>query len=835
MSSDIDFWSRLQQDVLRDAGTSLAGLTDQEAALRKSAKMRSRPAWLNDLILLVSQFRNPLTFLLLFALIISAFLKEFRESSIIFSILLVSGLLSFFQERKAGRAVEQLRLLLKTKATVRRENRMVDILLEEVVRGDIVILKAGDIVPADGLILESKDLYANESVLTGESFPAEKKTGLVPADTLLSKRTNAVFKGTSIISGTATIVALYTGRQSLLGQMELELKAPREETAFERGIRQFGYMLMRVAIVMAVIIMIVNISLGKPALDSILFALALSIGLAPELLPAIITITLSAGARRLADRKVIVKRLSSIQNLGAIDVLCADKTGTLTEGTVKVHSFVNASGQEDEQVKRYAYLNAFYESGYPNPMDMAIREQAAMDINLYAKSDEVPYDFLRKRLSIVVKYEQQQILIAKGALKNILDVCKWVQMPDGRLADSRLHQQHIQDLFKQYSGQGLRTIGIAWKDVTNDPVITKDDEVELIFLGFALLHDPPRMEAKQIIQALKDNQVAVKIITGDNALVAMSIAQQLDIPARILSGKDLRQMNDDALFNRVDDITIFAETEPNQKERIVLTLQKKGHVVGYIGDGINDASAIKTADVGISVNTAVDVAREAADMILLENTLEVMREGIMEGRKTYINTLKYIFITISANFGNMLSMAGISLFIPFLPLLPSQVLLTNLLSDIPALTIASDQVDPEMLRKPRRWNTRFIRLFMVVFGLESSLFDFLTFAALIFYFRASPGGFQTGWFVESVLTEIMILLIIRTRRTFFKSKIGRSLLISSVLVVVLIVLLPYLPISGLFGFVPLPPRFMMAICLIAILYGLFAESTKKILFRKINY
>ncbi len=836
MSTGHPYWSIQPEEVLREASASLSGLSDAEAAVRRVKAIHARPAWIKDLGLFLSQFRNPLTFLLLFALVISAVLKEYRESAIIFSILLISGLLSFFQERKAGRAAESLRLLLKSRSTVRRDNRVVEILLEEVVRGDIVLLKAGDIVPADGLILESEDLYTNESALTGESFPAEKRKDLLPEATPVAKRYNTVFKGTSIISGTAVVVALLTGKDSMLGKMETELGTIREETAFEKGIRQFGYMLMRVAIVMAVLIMIINISLGKHPLDSILFALALSVGLAPEMLPAIVTITLSAGAKRLAQQKVIVKRLASIQNLGAIDVLCADKTGTLTEGVVKIHSFVNALGQPDEQVRLYAYLNAFFESGYPNPMDLAIREQAKMDTGTYVKLDEVPYDFIRKRLSIVVEEAGKHVLITKGALKNILDVCTCIQLPDQQLEDISLHQPALRALYEQYSQQGLRTIGIACKDITDDPVINKDDEHDLIFLGFALLYDPPKEDADDIIRALKSNQVDIKIITGDNTLVALSIARQLGISStRVLSGGELTMLTDEAMVHRVDDITIFAETEPSQKERIVRILQKKGHVVGYIGDGINDASALKTADVGISVNTAVDVAKEAADMILLENNLDVMREGIIEGRKTYLNTLKYIFITISANFGNMLSMAGISLLLPFLPLLPSQILLTNFLSDIPALTISSDEVDPEMLQKPRRWNIGFIRRFMVVFGLESSLFDFLTFAILILFFHAGENAFRTGWFIESVITEILILLIIRTRRTFFTSKIGSALWITSLLSVMIVIALPYLPFASILGFTPLPTPMMMAICLIAILYGAFSETTKKILFRKMNY
>ena len=830
------FWAKKPEDVLTTLSTSLSGLTLSEATSRGTSPARIKTGFVKDIALFFSQFKNPLTLLLTFALLLSAVLGEFVQSGIIFSILFLSALLSFFQERKASKAVEELRSMVKSQVKVLRDNGQVKIPSEKVVKGDILLFEAGDIVPCDCLLLSLKDLYVNESVLTGESFPSEKNIGVLDEDTPLGKRTNSVFKGTNITSGTAVAVVVITGRETELGKIESDLGLVNEETAFEKGIRQFGHMLMNVALIIAGIIVIINIWSGKNPFDSILFTLALALGLAPEMLPAIVTITLSAGARRLAARKVIVKKLSSIQNLGAIDVLCSDKTGTLTEGAVKIHSYVAPDGSTNEQIRQYAYLNAYFESGYPNPMDMAIREQAKTDITGFEKFDEVPYDFIRKRLSIVVSKDSKHIMITKGALGNIVEICSLVLLPDGSTIAIETYKSKIQELYEQFSADGCRTIGLCYKDVTDDPVINKEDETGMIFAGFILLFDPPKKDILEVIKTLNAKNVKLKIITGDNALIAKSIAAQIGLASpKIISGKEFHILNDEAVVNKVEEIDIFAEIDPSQKERIVRALQKKGHVVGYIGDGINDASALKTADVGISVNTAVDIAKESADMILLEKELNVLSDGISEGRRTYLNTLKYIFITISANFGNMFSMAAASIFLPFLPLLPAQILLTNFLSDIPALALSSDNVDPEMLEKPRRWDVRLIRNFMIVFGLESSLFDLLTFGVLLWVFKATADLFHTGWFVESVITEILILLVIRTRRTFTKSPVGKMLVISSAAIIGIVLLFPYIPVLQSLGFVPLPLYMMLTICGIALLYAIFGEITKKILFRKMNY
>lgn len=830
------FWSKSVQEVLAAVHSSPEGLTSTDAKSRSSSIPPVKSGFIRDISLFASQFKNPLTLLLVFAVVLSIVLGEYRESALIFGILLLSAMLSFIQERRASRAAEQLRKMLQSKSRVQRDHTMVELPIDQIVPGDLVLLEAGAMVPADALILEEEDLYVNESALTGESYPAEKNVGILDEGTPVSKRQNTVFRGTSIISGTAKVIAVATGKNTVLGNIESELGEIDNETAFEKGLRRFGYMLMRIALLMAGIILLANIALGKNPLESVLFALALSVGLAPEMLPAIVTITLSAGASRMAKQQVIVKKLSSIQNLGSIDVLCSDKTGTLTEGIVRIKAYITPDEAESEQLRRFAYLNALYESGYPNPMDTAIREQSIVDVTGYTKFDEVPYDFIRKRLSIVVAQGQHHVMITKGAVQSILDICHQVRLSNGSIVPMTSYANQLGRLYEKFSAEGYRTIGICHRDVTDDPVITKEDEREMIFDGYILLEDPLRKDVHEVISQLQSRQVRLKILTGDNTLIARNLATQIGISGdKIVAGRELTALGDDALQRKVEENDLFAETEPFQKERIVRALQRNGHVVGYIGDGINDAPALKSADVGVSVHNAVDVAKETADIILLEKNLDVMNYGIEEGRKTYQNTLKYIFITISANFGNMFSLAGASVLLPFLPLLPSQVLLTNILSDAPTLSIASDEVDKEMLEKPRKWDIRLIRRFMIVFGLESSIFDLITFCFLYWVCHTTQDEFRTGWFVESVITEILILLVIRTHRSWNKSRVGRALLYSSLLSIGAVILIPYTPLMRHLGFEPLPWYIMTAILLIAMTYGLFAEITKKILFRKMKY
>lgn len=815
---------------------STAGLSGAEAQRRLAVQRKHRDiqkAWLADALLLLQQFKSPLVLLLVFALVLSAVLGQYSDSLIVLAVLLITGTLGFVQERNAGKAIQALQALVHSKSTVRRDGKEEEVFIDDVVQGDIVLLHAGDMIPADAFIVEANDLHVNESMLTGESFPVEKVAAIFPA----SDETNVahiVFKGTSVINGTATILVVETGAGTELGKITGSVQQATTITSFEKGLAAFGKLLVWLTVMFSAAILFFNLVFHRPFFDSLLFSLALAVGIAPELLPAILTITLSAGARRMAKQKVIVKKLSAIQNLGAIDVLCSDKTGTITEGLVQLHQVANAADEEDEKLLRYAYLNAYFETGFANPIDEAIRRQKGIDISGYTKCDEVPYDFLRKRLSIVVEKDGRHLMITKGSFKTVLAVCEKVQLDENNTAPLRSLNDGLQRQFEKYSDEGFRAIAIACKDVTGDPVINREDETGMTYLGFLFFSDPLKEGVLQSIQVLKEKGVSLKIITGDNYRVAQYIAAQLALsPQKILLGSEVAQMDFASLVQKVAGTELFAEILPAQKETIIKALQKGGHAVGYLGDGINDAAALKAADVGISVQGAVDVAKEAADLVLLDRHLDVISKGIDEGRKTFTNTMKYIFVTTSANFGNMFSMAIASLLLPFIPMLPVQILLNNFLSDMPAFGIASDKVDAEALVSPQQWNIRSVKRFMIVFGLQSSIFDFALFGLLYFVFAASPEEFRTAWFIESLLTEIFILLVIRTRRPFFKSSPSVYLLLTTALTFGLCVFLPYLPFASLFELYPLPASLLGAILMITAFYLLLAEQTKKWLFKRL--
>jgi Mg2+-importing ATPase len=825
------FWSYSPDQLLALLNSKEDGLSDREALCRLHGQEQNKITyhpWKKNLLILLRQYKSPLVLLLVFAASLSLLLGEYSDSSIVILVLLLTGVFGFIQERNAGKAVEKLQELVRNTALVRRSGTEKEVFIEEVVQGDIVLLNAGDIIPGDAFILAANDLHINQAILTGESYPVEKFAGPGKAEDSILKVTNAVFKGTNVINGTANILVVNTAQHTEIGKISSILQKSTHETAFEKGIRQFGYLLMRITLVFTILILILNIFLEKRVVDSLLFTLALAVGLTPELLPAIVSVTLSAGARRLADKKVIVKKLSAIQNLGEMEILCCDKTGTLTEGIVRVHSTVDITGASNQKVKEFAYQNAFFESGFSNPIDEAITSLEKIDIADCIKTDEVPYDFIRKRLSVVIKDKSGHLMITKGALQNILQSCTWAELPGGKIGKIEEVREKIGKLFLEFSSEGFRTIGICYKDVSNDPVINKEDESDMTFLGLVTFTDPPKEGVIDSITQLQLSGIKLKLITGDNHLVAKHIAGQIGLSINeIMTGADLHLLTEEGIQRKVISTDVFAEMDPGQKVQILRALQKNGHTVGYLGDGINDAIALKIADVGISVSTAVDVAKEAAVIVLTEKNIDVILSGVMEGRRTFMNTLKYIFVTTSANFGNMFSMALASLFLPFLPLLPVQILLNNFLSDIPALAIASDKVDPELMAKPLRWDMKYIRRFMITFGIQSSLFDFLTFGLLLYIFHVSPGEFRTGWFMESLLTEIVILLIIRTQRPLYKSKPSTYLLAASLLTFCVSIILPYLPFSKLFGLIPLPLPLLVAIIGIAAVYALGTELTKK--------
>ena len=833
------FWSIPPADLLARLTTSPQGLSPDEAGQRlaQAGANLLRPKRRTDsLTLLLAQYKSPIILILVFACLLSFALGDQADAIIILTILLVSGLLGFWQERGAADAVAKLLAIVQIKATVRRQGEPREIPVEEIVPGDVILLKAGDVIPGDCLILESKDLFVDEAALTGETFPVEKSAAVLAADTPLAKRTNALFMGTHVVSGAATAVVVLTGGATEFGQVSAELKLRPPETEFERGVRRFGFFLMEVTLLLVIAIFAINVYLHRPVLEAFLFSLALAVGLTPQLLPAIISINLAAGAKRMAQAKVIVKRLASIENFGSMNVLCADKTGTLTQGLAEVHSTLDLTGAKSEKVMLYAYLNSFFETGFANPIDEAVRRYCCPDVSGYRKLDEVPYDFIRKRLSIlVVKEGEPALMIAKGALTNVLAVCTQAESAAGQSVPLEQVREKILANFGQFSEQGLRTLGLAYRRLDAPTAISKDDEAAMTFLGFLLVYDPPKPGVADIIREMKELGVSLKIITGDNALVAANVGRQVGMAKpRLLTGPELRKMSTEAIRRQVNRIQIFAEVEPNQKERIISALRQAGNVVGYMGDGINDASALHAADVSLSVDSAVDVAKEAADIVLLEKDLGVLIQGVKEGRMTFANTLKYVFMATSANFGNMFSMAGASLFLSFLPMLPKQILLTNLLTDFPEMTIATDSVDPEMVQKPRRWDIGFIRKFMLTFGVVSSIFDYLTFGALLWVLHASIEQFQTGWFQESVISAAIIVLVIRTRKPFFKSRPGKYLLAATLLVVLVTMALPYTPLAPLFGFRPLSLEFLGMIGLIMVLYITTAEVAKKVFYRFIR-
>ncbi len=833
------FWSLQTEALLAHLGATNGGLTDTEARERLRTggaalqRANSANAWPR---LLLAQFKNPLVLLLIGAMTLSFLLGETADALIVLSVIVLSAFLGFFQEFRAASTIAKLLALINTTSMVLRNGQWASIPASEVVPGDLVRLSAGDAVPADGALIEATDLFVDEAALSGESFPAEKRTGVSPADAPLSARSNAVFQGTHVVSGIGQAIIVHTGAQTAFGEIYQHMRRPPPETEFERGIRQFGNMLIYVTLTLVIAIFAVNIYLHKPIAGSFLFALALAVGLTPELLPAIISITLAQGAQRMAKQKVIVKRLAAIENFGSMNILCSDKTGTLTDGVVRVHSALDSRGETSEQVLLLSYLNAMFESGFVNPIDHALRQltQFGDQLKAFSKVDEVPYDFIRKRLSVVVAQGGTHTMITKGALKNVLDACTHVQTATG-VESIQASLSQITALFEHYSQGGFRVLGLATRDVSGDPIINRDDEAGMTFGGFLLLEDPLKADIGETLRELAHLGITLKIITGDNRHIAKTVGERIGLARPdVLTGDALSRMSDEALRIRARDTDIFAEVEPNQKERILKALRAAGNVVGYIGDGINDAAALHAADVGISVESAVDVAKEAADIVLLERNLKVLVQGVREGRVTFANTLKYMFTTTSANFGNMFSMAGVSLFLPFLPLLPKQILLNNFLSDLPSMAIATDGVDPEMVDRPRRWDIGFIRNFMLVFGLVSSVFDFLTFGSLLFVLNATEAQFQTGWFIESLMTELFITIVVRTRRAFFKSRPGTLLLVAVLVVAVVAIALPYTSLGALFGFVPLPGPMLAVLLLITALYLVASELVKQWFFRRFD-
>ena len=831
------YWNMQLENLFSRLESSEKGLTDEQAQERfnlfgaNSLETRSQTSSLG---LFFNQIKSPIVLILLFATAISAVLRDWVDAIIITLIVLGSALLSFWQEYGAKNAAEKLRAQVTINASVLRGGQYRLIPVEQIIPGDVVQLSAGSLVPADGVLLNGHDFFVNQAVLTGETFPVEKKPGLSPKEANLAERSNVIYMGTNVRSGTASYMVVHTGSRTVYGEIARRLTLRPPETEFERGIRRLGYLLTEVMFLLVLVIFSLNVYFQKPILDSLLFSIALAVGLTPQLLPAIININLSKGSQQMAAHGVIVKRLESIENFGSMDILCTDKTGTLTSGTVTLDAVLDVHGRQSEEIFRAAFINAYFQTGLANPLDEAILAKEHPDIANVSKVDEIPYDFVRKRLSVVVKEGFDLRIITKGALENLLSVCSKIEEASQMIDLDQARSQAVLNRYQELSEQGFRVLGIAWKQaLPKIEPFEREDEKELVFAGFLLFLDPPKKGVHETIDNLTELGVHLKIITGDNHLAAQHTAQSVGLTdIQILTGSQLDELHDEALWHAAARTTLFAEVDPNQKERIILALKKTGFVVGYMGDGINDAPALHSADVGISVQNAVDVAKEAADFVLMEQDLDVLRQGIIFGRKTFANTLKYVFMATSANFGNMFSMAGASIFLPFLPMLPKQILLINFLTDLPEMTIATDNVDLEYVAQPRRWDIQFIRRFMLIFGSLSSLFDFMTFAILLWGLDAGGSLFHTGWFVESVVSASLVVYAIRSRRPIFHSKPSPPMLLMSATVIIIALILPYSPLADLLGFSPLPLNILLLIGAICTLYLLSAEMIKGWFFRK---
>lgn len=828
------YWMTPLAELFEQLQSSEQGLTQKVAESRLAGVQRLRARKRSTWKLLLDQFKNPITLLLACSAVLSFTLPgEQANAWIIVSILMASGLLSFWQEFSAADAVAKLMRMIETKATVIRDGREREVPLDKIVSGDVLRLRAGDLIPGDCRVLAARNLFVNEAALTGESFPAEKSTSLVVLPAALRERNNSLFLGTHVVSGTGTAIVVGTGRDTEFGRISDRLQRKPPETGFERGLRQFGQLLVKVVLVITAVVFAIKVGWqGKPIAESLLVGLALAVGMTPQLLPAVTSVVLSAGAKSMARQKVIVKQLLSIENLGSMSVLCSDKTGTLTEGVIHVREACDVWGKPSKRVARFAFLNAHFQTGFTNPIDNAILAGQQFHTALSQKLDEIPYDFIRKRLSILLEDDGRRLIVTKGALANILAVCSQVETSTGEIKSLAEHLPAIEKQFEEFSQQGLRVLGLAIRTMDAGR-IGKADEQDMTFLGFLVFSDPPKPGVQQTLEQLQQLGVRLKMITGDNRAVAETLTRQFGVEAAIIiTGADLLTLSEEALQQRVREANVFAEVEPNQKERIIRALQHSGETVGYIGDGINDVSALHAADVGISVASAVDVAKEAAQVVMLEQDLGVLVCGVRQGRRTFSNTLKYVFFAIAANFGYMFSLAVASLLLPFEPLLASQILLVNLLADFPAMALASDSVDPEQIERPQRWDVRFILRFMMSFGFASSCFDFLTFGAILAFFGGQNHElFRTGWFVESTLTGLMILLVIRTKRPFFESRPSALFLVAEIGVATTAILLPFSPLASLLGFVAPPFELMMIVLGITALYGFGMEAVKRMFYR----
>ncbi|MBN9288925.1 MAG: magnesium-translocating P-type ATPase [Gammaproteobacteria bacterium 39-13] len=839
-----------QEDLLEKLQSTEKGLTSSEA------KARLKEFGVNELkkisrhSVIIESLRhsiNPLNVILLIAASISGLTGNSSEMLIITFIVALSIAIDYIQSHRALVAVKSLQSRVAAKSTVLRDNELFEIFSKELVPGDIIELDAGDLIPADAILLKTKGLHVYQAALTGESLPIEKEVVFNSLDNknpLFAK--NILFSGSSVVSGSALALVVATGINTEYGKISKSLSTPPSSTEFENGIIRFSLFISKTIFFLVLFVFIVCIFFQRNLLESLLFAIALAVGLTPEFLPMITTVTLASGAIKMARQKVIVKNLASIQNFGSIDVLCSDKTGTLTTGKMQLREYVDVNGTTSEKTLLYAYLTSLLQTGVKNslneavlhhinvnPLDLAILQHEHPNVQSYRKIDEIPFDFERRRSSIVIKRDSEQLIITKGAPESILKICHHYELNGKILPLDQSTLSQGEKFYQTNSAQGFRILAVAYQHIDEQSSYDVKDEKNMILLGYLLFADPPLQEAAEIISQLKNSGVNVKVLTGDNELVALNICKQvgIDCPKAIL-GDELESMSDETLTIKAQETLLFARVSPSQKQRIISVLRRRGHVVGYIGDGINDAPSLHIADVGISVADAVDVAKETADIILLEKNLKVLHQGILEGRKSFGNIMKYLMMGTSSNFGNMFSMAGAILFLPFLPMLPLQILLNNLLYDISQLTIPTDRVDESFIKKPRHWDISIIKRFMLYIGPISSIFDFLTFFVMIKLFSASESMFQTGWFIESLVTQTLVIFIIRTSLNPFKSRPSIPLCMSVLFVVTLGIFLPFSSFAKLLGFVALPLGFFVFLIIAIILYLFLVQMVKqKLMFK----
>jgi Mg2+-importing ATPase len=814
------------------------GLTSTEARRRlaevgPNETARSRlGAGVVDVLLLLA---NPLVIILLIASLVSMLLGDKVNALIIVLIVAFSVVLNFVQAYRSQRAVERLREEVAPTASVLRDGQWVEIARRDLVPGDVIRLSAGDRVPADARLVEARHLHIQQAALTGESLPADKDAmDLSSPPKQVAEARNLVFLGTSVVSGTGIALVVATGPATAFGDIAARLMARPPETEFERGIRHFALLIMRTVLLLVLFVMVASVLLHRPILESLLFAVALAVGLTPEFLPMITTVTLAQGAVRMARQKVIVKHLAAIEDFGSMTVLCSDKTGTLTTGEMALDQCLDPLGHPATRPFLLAYLNSVHQTGIQSPLDAAILGRAQPSVGEYRKVDEIPFDFERRRLSVIVDSGDDRLLITKGAPEPILDRCDAYEIDGARLDMSAATKAQCRATYEELSAQGYRTLAVAYRDVPRQATYSVTDECQLVLAGFVTFSDPPVPGVAEILRALQRDGVTVKILTGDNELVARHVCSQVGLDGeRIVLGDELDKMTDPALAVIAERNQVFARVSPGQKNRIILALKSRDQVVGFLGDGINDAPSLHTADVGISVANAVDVAKDAADIILRERHLEVLHNGIIEGRKAFANVMKYLLMGTSSNFGNMFSMAGAVLFLPFLPMLATQILLNNLLYDLAQITIPTDNVDLSFVQKPQRWNIRIIRNFMLVIGPISSIYDFLTFYVLLAVFRASESLFHTGWFVESLATQTLVLFVIRTAGNPLRSRPSRPLATSTILIVLIGTMLPFSPLAGMLGFVALPLTFFLFLAGATVTYLALVEVVKRRLIRRL--